>query len=65
MIRYLAVLLFSLLALSLMLAALHFSRYKKRPSGCCGGLHCGGNREKATAGCLDQAGSVKNGRPRS
>ena len=49
MIQYIVVLLFSILALSLMLAALHFSRYKKRPSGCCGGLHCGEKKKKSQA----------------
>ena len=27
---------FFMIALGLMLAALHFAKYKKRPSGCCG-----------------------------
>lgn len=40
MIQYIVVFLFFIGAISLMLAALHFSRYKKRPSGCCGGGHC-------------------------
>jgi hypothetical protein len=39
-IQYIVVFLFFIGAISLMLAALQFSRYKKRPSGCCGGGHC-------------------------
>ena len=28
-------------AFTAMALALHFSKYKKRSSGCCGGVHCG------------------------
>lgn len=41
MIQYLVAFLLFIGAISLMLFALHFSQYKKRPSGCCGGGHCG------------------------
>ena len=44
-IQYIVVFLFFIGAISLMLAALHFSRYKKRPSGCCGGGHCESGEE--------------------
>lgn len=40
MLQYIVVFLFFVAAFALMLAALHFSQYKKRPSGCCGGGHC-------------------------
>jgi hypothetical protein len=40
MIQYIIVFLFFALAMAVMLIALHFSQYKKRPSGCCGGAHC-------------------------
>ncbi len=40
MIQYIIAFLFFIAAISIMLAALHFSQYKKRPSGCCGGGHC-------------------------
>lgn len=65
MIQYIAVLLFFILALSLMLAALHFSRYKKRPSDCCGGLHCGESQEKVPGCHSEKADLAKNDRHRS
>jgi hypothetical protein len=40
MISYIIAFLFFIGAMALMLFALQFSQYKKRPSGCCGGGHC-------------------------
>ncbi|MEJ2538293.1 MAG: hypothetical protein P8048_14775 [Calditrichia bacterium] len=40
MISYIVAFLFFIGAIALMLFALQFSQYKKRPSGCCGGGHC-------------------------
>lgn len=37
---------FTIIAIGLMLAALHFSKYKKRTSGCCGGHACGDHPDK-------------------
>lgn len=40
MIQYIVALGFFMLVFVLMALALNFSKYKKRPSGCCGGGHC-------------------------
>jgi len=55
MIEYIIVFLLFVLAFSGMLAALHFSKYKKRASGCCGGGHCSTDQDGETAGhsCYD------------
>ena len=39
---------FTIIAVGLMLGALHFSKYRKRKSGCCGGGDA----------CLDKAGKT-------
>jgi len=43
-------------AFSGMLAALHFSQYRKRASGCCGGGHCSTDENGETIGhsCYDE-----------
>lgn len=46
MTEYIVAFLFFVLAISIMLMALHFSQYKKRPSGCCGGRHCDTDAEE-------------------
>jgi hypothetical protein len=54
MIQYLAVIGFFIVALLLFGFALHFSKYKKRASGCCGGGHCsidGENSDKQVHSC--------------
>ena len=38
--QYLIPILFCISLVILMGVALHFSQYKKRTSGCCGGVHC-------------------------
>ena len=55
MIEYIIVFLLFVLAFSGMLAALHFSKYKKRASGCCGGGPCSTDQDGETAGhsCYD------------
>jgi len=40
MIQYILAFGFLMFVFALMGLALHFSRYKKRASGCCGGSHC-------------------------
>ena len=57
MLQYIILALFFLAAFVLMAAALHFSRYKKRPSGCCGGDHCDhpAHKDGNSAGCYDMA----------
>lgn len=47
---------FTIIAVGLMLAALHFSKYKKGKSGCCGG----GDAciEKAAKCCDEDSGKV-------
>ena len=39
-----------------MILSLHFSKYKKRPSGCCGGGHCktGNDGETQVHSCYDE-----------
>lgn len=39
-----------------MILSLHFSKYKKRPSGCCGGGHCntGNDGETQAHSCYDE-----------
>ena len=44
--QYIIAFLFFVLAISIMILALHFSQYKKRTSGCCGGGHCDTHPEK-------------------
>ena len=46
MLQYLLAFFFFVLAISIMIFALHFSQYKKRGSGCCGGVHCENHQEK-------------------
>ena len=48
MISYIIAFLFFIGAMALMLFALQFSRYKKRPSGCCGGGHCATENDDET-----------------
>ena len=50
MLQILVVALFFANAFTLMGLALHFSQYKKRNSGCCGGGNCDTNESK-THGC--------------
>jgi len=38
--QYLVVFAFFIFAIGLMLASLHFSQYKKKSEGCCGGGNC-------------------------
>ena len=45
MVQYIIVIGFFILAFFLMGLALHFSKYKKRPSGCCGGGDCSNNAD--------------------
>jgi len=40
MTEYLVVIGFFILAFTMMAIALHFSKYKKRSAGCCGGDNC-------------------------
>ena len=56
MIEYIIVILFFILAFAGMLAALHFSKYRKRASGCCGGGHCSTDQDDETVGhsCYDE-----------
>lgn len=56
MIEYIVVFLFFVLAFAGMLAALHFSKYRKRASGCCGGGHCSTDQDGEAAGhsCYDE-----------
>lgn len=56
MIEYLVTFLLFVVAISLMLVALQFSKYKKRPSGCCGGGHCTTDGDEADSGhsCYDE-----------
>lgn len=56
MIEYLVAFLLFVVAISLMLVALQFSRYKKRPSGCCGGGHCATDGEETVNehSCYDE-----------
>jgi hypothetical protein len=56
MIQYLVILLFFLVAISLMLVGLHFSQYRKRASGCCGGGHCATDDDGKSLGnsCYDE-----------
>ena len=42
---------FFIVAMGGMMLALHFSKYKQRNSGCCGGVHCSTDeKEKHAAG---------------
>ncbi len=45
MIQYLIVILIFMFAISIFLFGLHFSKYKKRNAGCCGGGHCSTDEE--------------------
>ena len=45
MTQYIIVILFFILAFIGMALALHFSQFKKRSSGCCGGGHCETNNK--------------------
>lgn len=38
--QYLVVFVFFMVAIGLMLTSLHFSKYKKKSEGCCGGGSC-------------------------
>ncbi|MBU0558481.1 MAG: hypothetical protein KJ799_06415 [Bacteroidetes bacterium] len=48
-VQYIVVFVLFAVAIVGMGLALHFSQYKKRNSGCCGGQHC--DTEKASASC--------------
>jgi len=56
MTQYLIVFVFFLFAILLMLTSLHFSKYKKKSSGCCGGGHCSvdGGDENHTHSCYSE-----------
>jgi len=56
MIQYIIAVSFFLIAISIMILSLHFSKYKKRPSGCCGGGHCktGNDGETQVHSCYDE-----------
>ncbi len=56
MIQYIIAILFFLIAISIMILSLHFSKYKKKPSGCCGGGHCktGNDGETQAPSCFDE-----------
>ena len=55
MLQYIVVILFIILAFSGFLAALHFSRYKKRASsGCCGGEHCSTDEGERYNSCYNE-----------
>ena len=43
MLKILIVTVFFIVAFSLMAMALHFAKWKKKKSGCCGGGHCDSN----------------------
>jgi hypothetical protein len=56
MIEYIIVFFLFILAFVGMLAALHFSKYRKRTSGCCGGGHCSTDQDSENVGhsCYDE-----------
>ncbi len=51
MIEFLLVVLVFSVAIVAMALALHFSKYKKRSSGCCGGAHCGTDKAPHDHSC--------------
>jgi len=48
---FLPILAIMIITLVLMALALWFSKYKKRDSGCCGGIHCG---DEKSHGCYGE-----------
>ena len=56
MIQYIIVFAFFILAVVFFGATLHFTKYKKRNSGCCGGGHCDSSEgdEQQNCGCYDE-----------
>ncbi|MBN2001034.1 hypothetical protein JW935_26045 [candidate division KSB1 bacterium] len=54
--QYLVVFIFLVLVFVIMGAALYFSKYKKRPSSCCGGERCSSD-EKEVECCGRHEGS--------
>jgi len=56
MLQYIIVFAFFILAFVFMGITLHFSKYKKRKSGCCGGGHCDQpeDQNQDVCGCYDE-----------
>jgi len=56
MIQYIIVIVFFVLALVFFGVTLHFSKFKRRHSGCCGGGHCDtpADHHQHNCGCYDE-----------
>ena len=64
MTQYLVVIGFFIFAFTLMAASLHFSKYKKRKEGCCGGGNCSTDEDgNKIYGCYGEKMKVVNNYP--
>jgi hypothetical protein len=56
MLQYILAFVFFVIAISIMIFALHFSQYKKRGPGCCSGGHCDNpnNKDLEHIGCYEE-----------